>query len=143
MAPGDSTWKGLAVPLYGESQIHQVTAGNDILTLTAITGATGDFLVCETAGGGEVFVVGATGALAINGTVTLTNSSDIMLRDRYLNLGSGAVTTAPTTGMIKGDMFLQWVTVNTAGLGMCLSTATQAVKWCRVFNAGTAGGDLG
>ncbi len=141
MPPGNSTWKGLAVPLYGESQIHQVTAANDILTFTAITGATGDFLAFETAGGGEVFVVGAAGALTVNGTITFGNSSDIMLRDRYINFGSGAVSTAPLTGMVKGDMFVQWTTDNTAGLGLCTSTATQAVKWCRIFNAGTAGGD--
>lgn len=143
MPPGDSTWKGLAVPLYGESQIHQVTAANDILTLTAISGATGDFLVFETAGGGEVVVFGASGALTIAGTMSVTGTSNIVMRDRFLNLGSGAVATAPTTGMVKGDLFVQWVTDNTAGFGMCMSTATQAVKWCRIFNADTAGGDLG
>jgi len=44
MAEGNSTYKGLAVPLHGESEIFQTTAATDILTLTAITGASGDFL---------------------------------------------------------------------------------------------------
>ena len=34
MAAGTSTYDGLAVPLNGESEIEQVTAANDVLTLT-------------------------------------------------------------------------------------------------------------
>lgn len=41
MAEGTETYKGLAVPLVGESEIKQVTAATDILTLTAgYTGST-------------------------------------------------------------------------------------------------------
>lgn len=142
MPTGDSAWKGLALPLYGEAQIHQITAANDILTLTAITGSTGDFLVLETAGGGEVVAFGAAGAMTINGTMTISGTANLVARDRFFNFGSGAIATAPTTGMVKGNIFIQWISDDAAGFGMCMSTATQAVKWCRAFDSSTVGGSL-
>ncbi len=132
MAEGSNTYKGLAVPLWGESEIVQQTAANDILTLTAVTGATGDFLVAQTAGGGEVFVLGAAGEATFASTVTLTNNRLVL----------GAVntpTTAPTTGLTKGEMFLVWSSATHPVLGMCVSTATQLVQYIAGFNAGTLG----
>lgn len=124
MAEGNSSYKGLAVPLAGESEIKQITAANDIITLTAITGATGDFLVCQTAGGGELAVIDA------NGYVTL----------QRLIIGSvNSPITAPTTGLTKGEMFLVWDSTTAPVLGMCVSQATQLVQYIPGFNAGTLG----
>jgi len=106
MAEGKSSYKGLAVPLAGESEIRQITAATDIITLTAITGATGDFLVCQTAGGGELAVIDA------NGYVTV----------KRLVLGAvNSPTTAPTTGLTKGQMLLVWKSATHPVLGMCVS----------------------
>ena len=54
MAEGTSTFKGLAVPLSGESEIKQITAATDMLTLTGATSMSGDFLVMQDVDGTEV-----------------------------------------------------------------------------------------
>ena len=46
---------------------------------------------------------------------------------RYINLGD-VVTTAPTTGLIKGDIMLGW-DGSSPTLGVCSSTAAQTIKW--------------
>lgn len=135
MAEGTKTYKGLAVPLYGESEIKQNVAATDILTLTAVTGASGDFLVCQTAGGGEVFVIGAAGELTAG---SLVYAGD--LAATRLSIGTaGAPTTAPTTGLTKGEMFLVWKSATHPVLGMCVSAATQLVQYIAGFNADTLG----
>ena len=124
MAEGTETYKGLAVPLVGESEIKQVTAATDILTLTAVTGGTGDFLVFQSAGGGELAYVNA------NGYVTL----------QRLTLGAAnGITTAPTTGLTKGELLVVWSSATNPVLGMCVSTATQLVQYTYGFNADTLG----
>ena len=124
MAEGTSNYKGLAVPLIGESEIKQVTAATDILTLTAVTGASGDFLVCQTAGGGELAVIDASGYVTAQRLVIGNVNSP---------------TTAPTTGLTKGQMLLVWKSTTHPVLGMCVSTATQLVQYIAGFNAGTLG----
>lgn len=124
MAEGNKTYRGLAVPLRGESEIFQITAATDILTLTAATGATGDFLVAQTVGGGEVFVVDDAGDVTV----------------RRLIVGAvNAPTTAPTTGLTKGEMFLVWKSATHPVLAMCVSQATQLVQYIAGFNADTLG----
>lgn len=124
MAEGTSNYKGLAVPLRGESEIKQVTAATDILTLTAVTGGTGDFLVFQSAGGGELAYVDANGYLTL----------------QRLSLGAvGAFTTAPTTGLTKGELLVVWSSATNPVLGMCVSQASQAVNYTYGFNADTLG----
>ena len=124
MPEGSNTYKGLAVPLYGQFEIKQSTAATDIATLTAITGATGDFLVAQTAGGGEVFVVDDAGDVSLHRLIVGTVNSP---------------TTAPTTGLTKGEMFLVWKSSTHPVLAMCVSQATQLVQYIAGFNADTLG----
>ena len=124
MPVGDSAYKGLAVPLFGESEIVQRTLGNDILTLTAITGATGDFLVARQDDGTELAVLDQNGSLNVV----------------RLSFGiAAAPTTAPTTGLTKGEMLVVWSSATHPVLGMCVSTATNLVQYIAGFNAGTLG----
>lgn len=139
MAEGSKAYKGLAVPLYGESEIKQSTAASDILTLTAISGATGDFLVCQTAGGGEVFVVAADGQLTVGSTVTISAQTTAIGVERFSLGTAGAPTTTPTTGIAKGDMFVVWKSATVPVLGMCVSTATKLVQYIAGFTAATLG----
>ena len=44
MATGTQTYKGLAVPLFGESTIKQVTLGTDVLNVESLAAATGSNL---------------------------------------------------------------------------------------------------
>ncbi len=142
MAEGNSTYMGLAVPLIGESEIKQQTAATDILTLTAITGASGNFLVCQSAGGGEVFKVSDAGAVT---AVGITNTGDVTMASsdlavRAISFGTaGAPTTAPTTGFTKGDMFLVWKSATCPVLAMCVSAVSKAVVYIAAFDANTLG----
>ena len=123
MAEGNSSYKGLAVPLSGESQIHQTTAATDIVTLTAITGATGDFLVTQTAGGGEVAFIDANGYLTAQRMVW----------------NSSTPTTGIVAGLTKGQMFIIWESSTAPVLGMCTSTAAQTVHYIAAFSISTLG----
>lgn len=74
MAEGTKTYEGLAVPLFGESEIQQQTVATDILTLTGGTSMTGDFVVMQNSTGAELVVVGCNGTLDFAiGSTTSTN----------------------------------------------------------------------
>lgn len=134
MPEGTNTWKGLAVPLCGESEVKQITAANDILTLTGATSMSGDFLVCQTSTGTEKFYVDASGNIVTAGSITSTGA----IAAPKASLGS-TYTTAPTTGLTKGDIFVVFPGAGTApSLGICYSTATNAVRYA-TFNTETAG----
>lgn len=65
MAEGTNTYMGLAVPIYGESEIQQTTLGNDILSITGVASQTGDFLVLQNSSGTERFVIEDGGNVVI------------------------------------------------------------------------------
>ena len=69
MAKGSETYAGLAVPLFGESEIKQQTAADDILTVTGATSQTGDFLVFEDVDATEVFSITSGGYMKLTGTI--------------------------------------------------------------------------
>ena len=84
MAEGKDSFKGLAVPLFGDFEIRQRTAATDVMTITGASSAQrGDFIVCQDSSGNEKFTVGWAG---------------------YIGFGTG-ITSAPTTGIVKGDIF--------------------------------------
>lgn len=114
MAEGNKTYKGLALPLNGEYEQKQITAATDMVSLTGASGQTGDFIVAQNSSGTEKFVVDA------NGYVTSTR----------VRMGS-AITTAPTTGLVKGDLFVIFggSTATAPNIGVCVSTATQLIKY--------------
>ena len=70
MAEGSETFMGLAVPLFGESEITQQTAASDIVTLTGAASQTGDFIVCQNSTGAEVFVVDVSGIVTLEVSAT-------------------------------------------------------------------------
>ena len=49
---------------------------------------------------------------------------------RYVNLGN-EYTTAPTTGLVKGDMMVLFNT-SLPRIGVCTSTAAQTIKYIRL-----------
>src|SRR3972149_2832177 len=78
MAAGNKTYRGLAVPLNGESEIKQVTAAT------------------------EIFSISSAGALAVtsaNLTIAGTQRGLVF---------SGVPTTKATTGYTKGQLFIMW-----------------------------------
>lgn len=74
MAEGTKTYEGLAVPLFGESEIQQQTAATDLLTLTGASSMSGDFVVMQNSTGAELLVVGYRGTVDFAiGSTTSTN----------------------------------------------------------------------
>ena len=126
-----SNYKGLAVGAFGGSQIWQDATDSDALTITAITGATGDFLVCETAGGGEVFVVGAAGELTVGATVNEVDlgAGALIPAGQYLRF-STPPTTPPITGLTVGDMCLLLDDTTTGTqLAVCVDTTNNTLMY--------------
>lgn len=126
MATGSDTWKGLGVPLFGDFELRHRTAATDHVTLTAASGASGDFLVCRTAGGGELFVVQPEGQLTVasaatfaklvtvssggitltDGTLTLTKGSTILSNGGLTITGGDITHTSGTYTFTKGSIIL-------------------------------------
>lgn len=115
MAVGNDTYKGLAVPLNGQAEIKQTDAATDVLTLTRKSGGTGDMLVIREADGTERFTVTKRG-----------------------NIISRIYTTAPTTGLVKGELMVVW-SGDFPSLGVCISTAAQTIRYAPAFGNVTAG----
>ena len=63
MTEGVMSYEGLAVPLFGESEIKQSDITKDILTLTSKASNTSDFLVCQDSSGTEVFRIEDNGRI--------------------------------------------------------------------------------
>lgn len=120
-----STWMGLAVPLNGEHVVRQLTAANAISVLQKVTGGTGDFVSYRDNSETVLFNIEADGDVNI-------------AAGAYLNLSS-AVTTAPSTGLTKGDIFLHFTQASTPQLGCCVSTAGQTIKYMTHFQSLTFG----
>jgi hypothetical protein len=129
MAEGKDTYVGLAVPLQGNFEITSLSTTLDIMTLTQAGGGTSDFIVCQTSGGTEMFVVEDAGKLTIGGegltvtsgglTITAGGATitagdvgsatggDVVVGDGYyLRFSSADITTVPTTGLSIGDFFV-------------------------------------
>ena len=92
MAEGTGSYLGMAVPLRGESEITQVTAATDILTLTGATSQTGDFLVCQNSTGTENLVISSSGL--ITSVVGATFTSLTLTAEVSNTLSSSAATSA-------------------------------------------------
>ena len=146
MAEGTDTYKGLAVPLFGQSEIRANDATGDIITLTQYAAGTGDFFVCQSENGTEKFVINASGDIA--GAVTLTSTlgvgaitststitagtgltvtagdttitaGDVIISKGYYLRFTSWATTPPTTGLTLGDTFLLKTSTN-AQIAICV-----------------------
>jgi hypothetical protein len=128
MTEGTSTFQGLGVPLFGESEIQQQTAATDLLTLTGAASMSGDFLVLQNSSGAELLVVSASGALephtiefALSSTVSTTHAVGF-------TLGASAVVDAlfKYTAGITGATTSVFQVSSTNGPTYLLSVATSA-----------------
>src|SRR3990167_2349228 len=153
MAAGTDTHLGLAVPLYGDSKIVQRTAATDILTIEGADGQAGDFLVLRDSTETERFVVQDGGNVVITqkavgdvgialsmASAATANPLQIFTNDgstnRFAVRPTGRMllrvhTTRPTTGLTKGEFMLLFHN-SVPKLGVCISTAGQAIKLIRL-----------
>lgn len=109
MAEGSETYMGLAVPLFGESEIEAQTAANDILTLTGATSHTGDFLVCQNSAGSELAVIDVSGnitgaSLDITGQLEAASLAVTGIATADIPLGQAGVTTYSVPGLTANDV---------------------------------------
>jgi len=109
MAEGVNTYMGLAVPLFGESEIVAQTAANDILTITGATSHTGDFLVCQDSTGSELAVIDVSGnitgvSLDVTGQVEVASLAVTGIATLDIPLGQAGITTYSVPGLTGNDV---------------------------------------
>lgn len=128
MAEGKDSWNGLALPLNGSYEQKQTNVAEDMVTLTGKLSQTGDFIVCQGSTGTEYFVVSSAGALTVGSTLAV--GGNLTVTGNRIKMGS-ALTTAPTTGLTKGDIFVIFggSTATAPQIGVCISTATNELKY--------------
>ena len=153
MAAGTTTYKGLAVPLYGESTLTQGVGATDILTLKGANGQTGDFLNLIDSTSTERLVVedggnivmtqkaaGDVGLKIVRASTPTAHAISVTTNDgttnRFAVNAAGRLlmrvfTTRPTTGLTKGELMLLFHN-STPKIGVCISTAGQAIKLVRL-----------
>lgn len=154
MAIGTGTFMGLAVPLYGEFLITQQTGATDLMTIKGANGQTGDFLNAIDSAAVERFSVEDGGNVLITqkavgdvGLKILRASGPTAHAIKVADNGDGTTkqwavtknfntlprvyTTRPTTGLTKGELMVLFHG-STPKLGVCISTAGQAIKLIRL-----------
>ena len=122
MTEGTTTYDGLAAPLSGEYEQTQTTVGKDMVTLTGKASMTGDFLVCQTSAGAEVFVVGVSGSMSFT-QQQLTVSATTMI--------AGLNVVVTSTGALQA-----LGTVETAVSGVVVSPDSDAIMNAAFVYAG-------
>ncbi len=134
MTEGTGTFMGLAVPLFGESEIQQQTAATDLLTLTGAASMSGDFLVLQNSTGTELVVISSSGAITtvrgfipntIDFSISSTTSTNYGIS---FTLGASAVADAliKYTAGITGATTSVFQVSSTNGPTYLLSIATSA-----------------
>lgn len=141
MAEGNENYMGLAVPLYGESEIQAQTAATDILTLTGASSHTGDFLVLQNSTGAELAYVDITGKGVFTGGLSISGS---------ISVTAGFTSTVSSTTQVGGLV----VSVTSTGAladvgvesvnGVVVTTSSKAVlNAVFMYNMNSTGGFVG
>ena len=107
MTTGARTYKGLAVPLLGESEIVQQVAATDILTIRQASAASGLPLVIRNSSSSNIFAVNSLGAIRtmVMGTIALAS----LASNASASMALVGATTAdvvqffPTVGLTTGN----------------------------------------
>lgn len=104
MAEGTKTFQGLGVPLLGEYEQVQQTAATDIVTITGAGSQSGDFFVCQSSTGTEVFVVDVNGAV--------TAASNLSLGGKINKMVLGTIALASLASNASATVALSGLTTN-------------------------------
>jgi hypothetical protein len=154
MAIGNNElYPGLSIPKLGQAHMQQDVAGQDMLTLSLLSGATDDLLVLRK-GTTEAFVVqdggnvvmtqnaaGDVGLKILRASTPTSHALKIAANDdsatkqfavtANYNILPRVYTTRPTTGLTKGELMVLFHG-STPKIGICSSTATKAIKLIRL-----------
>lgn len=136
MTVGTCSFRGLALPLHGEAELKQDTAATDFVTLTGDSSISGDFLVCRS-GSTEVAYINSAGKLYATGMEVQTHLK--LATGKSLKFSSPYTTGVPTTGLVKGEMFL-CMQSTIPQLGVVTNAATTAMAvWYFIANTTAIG----
>ena len=102
MTEGTKSYEGLAVPIYGESEITQQVAATDILTITGAASQSGDFLVCQDGSGNEKFVVSSSGLVTSAVGLSATTGSFVLASSGI----NGVTVSVTSTGAVAAGAVL-------------------------------------
>jgi hypothetical protein len=152
MAIGNNElYPGLSIPKLGQAHMQQDVAGQDMLTLSLISGATDDLLVLRKGttetlvvedGGNVVVTQSAAGDIGLKlvrastptaSAISVTSNDGSTVRwavTKNAGILWRARTTRPTTGLTKGEMFIAFHG-SSPKICICTSTAAQTVKQVR------------
>jgi hypothetical protein len=153
MAIGNNElYPGLSIPKLGQAHMQQDVAGQDLLTLSLLSGATDDLLVLRKGtteafvvqdGGNVVMTQNAAGDVGLKILRASTPTTDaIKIADngdgttkqwkvtKNYNMLPRVYTTRPTTGLTKGEVMVLFHG-STPKFGICSSTAAQTIKLIR------------
>lgn len=109
MAKGINTYKGLAVPLSGNFEITAKSAAlEDVMTLTHAASGTGDYIVCQTANGSEVWVVEDGGKVTVGGGGATITSGGLTVTAGAATIAAGALTATAGDVVVGDGMTLRW-----------------------------------
>ena len=144
MAEGSRTFDGLAVPLFGESEIEAKTAANDILTLTGAGSHSGDFLVCQNNTGTELAVIDISGnitgtSLDVTGQVEAASLAVTGIGTLNLAAQNAGTATFSVAGLTTNDVVV--LSPREATDGLCVVSRVFATK-LEVRNASSEAADV-
>jgi len=144
MAEGNKTFEGLAVPLYGESEVQAQTAANDILTLTGAGSHSGDFLVCQNSAGSELAVIDISGnvtgtSLDVSGQVEAASLAVTGIGTLNLSAQNVGTATFAVAGLTANDVVV--LSPREATDGMCVVSRVFATK-LEIRNASSEAADV-
>lgn len=129
MTVGTSGFMGLAVPLFGESELKQDTAATDFVTLTGDSSISGDFLVCRAGTTEKAWITSAGKVYLVGGLESAANV--VLATTKTLKFSTPISTAVPTTGLAQGEILLVMKST-TPQLMCCVSAAGNTVAY---FNA--------
>lgn len=126
MTVGTKTYLGIAVPLFGESEIVQQTAATDLLTLTGAGSQSGDFLVARNSSGTEKFSLTSTGSATFAAGITATTGN--ITATAGCLVGKDNSTTAPTTATLAAGGLWVYIAGGTARLAFRQNTTVYYIN---------------
>jgi len=143
MPAGTDTYKGLAVPLYGHSNMEGVTAATDILTIDGPASMSGDYIVFRDSANAELSYFSSLGSLTYPGAI---GASGVILgkgtvgQTAFARLRLPILSTAPASaGLTKGDIWLALATADVYRFALCISTAAGTARYGHRFTRATLG----
>ena len=114
MTTGTQTYKGLAVPLFGESTIKQVTLGTDVLNVESLAAATGSNLFRASLSSSATLSSGY-----LQGFYAAVATTGVLSSSCQVNAFAADITLSGTPGVEVSGMYLYFAETGTTVMDNC------------------------